>query len=71
MENYLPEDKASMANAVMMVWRNPYVERDQPVKKRLPRGVEAVRVATCQLQARAGRRIIDEFMRAISISSML
>ncbi len=53
MQGYLPEDKASMANAVMMVWRNPYVERDQPVKKRLPRGVEAVRVATCQLQAPA------------------
>ncbi|PZT90325.1 MAG: carbon-nitrogen hydrolase [Citromicrobium sp.] len=64
MEGYLPEDKASAANAVMMVWRNPYVERDQPVKKRLPRGVEAVRVATCQLQARAVADY-DEFMRAI------
>ena len=65
MEGYLPEDKASMANAVMMVWRNPYVERDQPVKKRLPRGVEAVRVATCQLQARAVADY-DEFMRHVT-----
>ena len=64
MPGYLPEDKKSEANAVMMVWRNPYVERDQPVKKRLPRGVEAVRVATCQLQARAVADY-DEFMRAI------
>lgn len=64
MKNYLPEDKKSEANAVMMVWRNPYVERDQPVKKRLPRGVEAVRVATCQLQARAVADY-DEFLRAI------
>ena len=63
-ESYLPEDKASMANAVLMVWRNPYVERDQPVKKRLPRGVEAVRIATCQLQARAVEDYA-EFLRAI------
>ena len=64
MRGYLPEDKKSEANAVLMIWRNPYVERDQPVKKRLPRGVEAVRVATCQLQARA---VVDyaEFLRAI------
>ena len=63
-ENYLPEDKASLANAVMMVWRNPYVERDQPEKNRLPRGVEAVRIATCQLQARAVEDY-DEFLRAV------
>ncbi len=43
-EDYLPEDKASEANAVMMVWRNPYVESDQPAKKRLPaRGRERAR----------------------------
>ncbi len=64
MEDYLPEDKRSAGNAVLMIWRNPYVERDQPVKKRLPRGVESVRVATCQLQARAVADF-DEFMRAI------
>jgi predicted amidohydrolase/GNAT superfamily N-acetyltransferase len=63
-EDYLPEDKASEANAVMMVWRNPYVESDQPAKKRLPRGVEAVRVATCQLQARAVKDY-DEFLSTI------
>lgn len=64
LHGYLPEDKKSETNAVLMVWRNPYVERDQPVKKRLPRGVEAVRVATCQLQARA---VADyaEFHRAV------
>ena len=64
LEGYLPEDKASQGNAVLMVWRNPYVDRDQPVKKRLPRGVEAVRVATCQLQARAVKDY-EEFMGAI------
>ena len=64
LENYLPEDKASAGNAAMMVWRNPYVDRDQPKKKRLPRGVEAVRVATCQLQARAVKNY-DEFAQAI------
>lgn len=64
LEGYLPEDMASEANAVMMVWRNPYVERDQPVKKRLPRGVESVRVATCQLQARAVKDY-DEFLSTI------
>ena len=64
LENYLPEDKASAGNAAMMVWRNPYVDRDQPKKKRLPRGVEAVRVATCQLQARAVKNY-EEFAQAI------
>lgn len=64
LEGYLPEDKQSAANAVLMAWRNPYVERDQPVKKRLPRGVEAVRVATCQLQARAVKSY-EEFTAAV------
>nr|WP_207974471.1 carbon-nitrogen hydrolase family protein [Parafrankia sp. BMG5.11] len=64
LEGYLPEDTASAANAVLMVWRNPYVERDQPAKKRLPRGVESVRVATCQLQARAVKDY-DEFLSTI------
>ncbi|MFZ1742582.1 MAG: carbon-nitrogen hydrolase family protein [Pontixanthobacter sp.] len=63
-DNYWPDDTASAGNAVKMVWRNPYVEHDRPVKQRLPRGVEAVRVATCQLQARAVKDY-DEFMRAI------
>jgi len=61
---YLPEDKASRGNAVRMVWRNPYVDTDAPPKHRLPRDVESVRIATCQLQARAVSGF-DEFMRQI------
>ncbi|MGB3738011.1 MAG: GNAT family N-acetyltransferase [Pontixanthobacter sp.] len=64
LHGYLPEDKRSDSNAVLMVWRNPYVDRDEPVKKRVPRGVESVRVATCQLQARAVKDY-DEFLHAI------
>jgi len=62
--DYLPEDKASRGNAVRMVWRNPYVDGDAPPKHRLPRDVESVRIATCQLQARAVSDF-DEFMRQI------
>ena len=36
-----------------MVWRNPYVDPSEPVKFRVPRDVESVRIATCQFQARA------------------
>ncbi|MFC4295685.1 GNAT family N-acetyltransferase [Novosphingobium tardum] len=64
LSNYLPEDRQSKGNAVHMVWRNPYVDRDEPIKMRVPRGVESVRVATCQLQARAVADY-DEFMRNI------
>ncbi|RZV36046.1 MAG: GNAT family N-acetyltransferase [Sphingomonadaceae bacterium] len=64
LENYLPEDKASRANAVRMVWRNPYVDGDAPPKHRIPRDVESVRIATCQLQARAVSDF-DEFMRQV------
>ncbi|MCM8556742.1 bifunctional GNAT family N-acetyltransferase/carbon-nitrogen hydrolase family protein [Sphingomicrobium sediminis] len=53
LKQYLREDTRSMGHAAHMVWRNPYVDRDQPRKFRLPRGVESVRIATCQLQARA------------------
>ena len=63
-EAYLPEDKASKANAVRMVWRNPYVDSDSPPKHRVPRDVESVRIATCQLQARAVSGF-DEFMQQI------
>ena len=63
-ENYLPEDKKSKAFAVRMVWRNPYVDADAPRKHRLPRDVESVRIATCQLQARAVSGF-DEFMRHV------
>lgn len=61
---YLPEDKASRGNAVRMVWRNPYVDSDSPPKHRLPRDVESVRIATCQLQARAVKDF-DEFMKQV------
>ena len=64
LENYLPEDKRSKAYAVRMVWRNPYVDADAPRKHRLPRDVESVRIATCQLQARAVSGF-DEFMRHV------
>lgn len=61
---YLPEDKASRGNAVRMVWRNPYVDSESPPKHRLPRDVESVRIATCQLQSRAVSGF-DEFMKQI------
>ena len=64
LENYLPEDKKSKAFAVRMVWRNPYVDADAPRKHRLPRDVESVRIATCQLQARAVSGF-EEFMRHV------
>lgn len=62
--DYLPEDKQSKAFAVRMVWRNPYVDSNQPKKHRVPRDVESVRIATCQLQARAVSGF-DEFMRHV------
>lgn len=49
---YLPEDKQSKGYAAKMVWRNPYVDADEPKRFRVPRGVESVRLATVQLQAR-------------------
>lgn len=53
LENYLPEDKRSKAFAVHMVWRNPFVDQEDSTRPRVPRGVESVRIATCQMQARA------------------
>ncbi|MGQ0589092.1 MAG: nitrilase-related carbon-nitrogen hydrolase [Sphingosinicella sp.] len=53
LEDYLPEDKRSKGYAAHLVWRNPYVDPDEPVRFRVPRDVESVRVATCQLQMRA------------------
>ncbi len=47
-----------------MIWRNPYVDGDAPPKHRLPRDVESVRIATCQLQSRAVSGF-DEFMKQI------
>ena len=64
LRKYLPEDRQSKAHAVRMVWRNPYVDSDQPKAHRLPRDVESVRIATCQLQARAVSGF-DEFMKHV------
>ena len=64
LEDYLPSDAKSAGYAALMVWRNPYVERDQPKEFRLPRGVESVRVATCQFQAR-GVSGFDEFISSV------
>lgn len=61
---YLPSDHASAGNAVHMVWRNPYVDPDEAVAFRVPRGVESVRLATVQLQARAVKSF-EEFISHI------
>ena len=53
LSGYLPEDTRSMAFATHMVWRNPFVDQEHGPKHRVPRDVESVRIATCQLQARA------------------
>lgn len=50
---YLPEDRKSAGFAARMVWRNPYVDPDEPAAFRVPRGIESVRLATVQFQARA------------------
>lgn len=50
---YLPEDRRSLGFAAHMVWRNPYVDPNEPVAFRVPRDIESVRLATVQLQARA------------------
>ncbi|GGD54280.1 GNAT family N-acetyltransferase [Erythrobacter arachoides] len=64
LKGYLPEDKRSRGNAVHMMWRNPFVDQEPGPKPRVPRGVENVRVATCQLQARAVKDF-DEFIGQI------
>ena len=64
LRDYLPYDKASGGFAAHMVWRNPYVDPDEPVAFRVPRGVESVRLATVQLQARAVVNF-EEFIKHI------
>lgn len=64
LEDYLPKDRASAGYAAHMVWRNPYVDPTEPAAFRVPRGVESVRLATVQLQARAVRDFA-EFVRNI------
>jgi predicted amidohydrolase/ribosomal protein S18 acetylase RimI-like enzyme len=61
LKNYLPEDVRSRGHAVHMIWRNPFVDQEESPKFRVPRHVESVRIATCQLQARAVKDF-DEFI---------
>lgn len=58
---YLPDDAQSRGNAVHMVWRNPFVDQEDHFRHKVPRGVEGVRIATCQMQARAVKDF-DEFI---------
>ncbi|HTH28421.1 MAG TPA: carbon-nitrogen hydrolase family protein [Sphingobium sp.] len=64
LHRYLPEDKVSGGHAAHLVWRNPYVDPDEAPEMRVPRGVESVRLAACQLQARAVENF-DEFIHNI------
>ena len=64
LKQYLPEDRQSLGFAAHMVWRNPYVDPSEPVKFRVPRDVESVRIATCQFQARAVSDFA-EFIRSV------
>lgn len=64
LRDYLPEDKASKGHAILMVWRNPYVDPEEAPERRVPRDIEGVRLATVQLQARAVKTF-DEFVRNI------
>jgi len=64
LENYLPFDKASDGFAAQMVWRNPYVDPDEPLAFRVPRDVESVRLATVQFQARAVKNF-EEFVQNV------
>ena len=64
LNKYLPMDKASSGFAAHMVWRNPYVDPNEPPAFRVPRDVESVRLATVQLQARAVANF-DEFVKYV------
>ncbi|HEY9554334.1 GNAT family N-acetyltransferase [Allosphingosinicella sp.] len=64
LKDYLPEDKQSAGLAAHMVWRNPYVDPDEPPRFRVPRDVESVRIATCQFQARAVKSF-EEFIHNV------
>ncbi len=61
LKNYLPEDTRSRAFAVHMVWRNPFVDQEESPQFRVPRDVQSVRIAACQMQARAVKDF-DEFI---------
>lgn len=62
--NYLPFDKASDGFAAHMIWRNPYVDPNEPPAFRVPRDVESVRLATVQFQARAVENF-EEFVQNV------
>ena len=64
LRDYLPRDRASGGFAAHMVWRNPYVDPNEPAAFRVPRGVESVRLATVQFQARKVRDF-DEFVQNV------
>lgn len=64
LQGYLPSDRESGGFAVHMVWRNPYVDPEETGKFSVPRGIESVRLATCQLQARAVKDF-DEFIHTL------
>ncbi|WP_106640014.1 GNAT family N-acetyltransferase [Allosphingosinicella vermicomposti] len=64
LRKYLPFDKASDGFAAHMIWRNPYVDPNEPPAFRVPRDVESVRLATVQLQARAVKNF-DEFVHNV------
>ena len=64
LRGYLPEDKASGGFAAHLVWHNPYVDPDEAPEMRVPRGVESVRLAACQLQARPVQNF-EEFIQNI------
>lgn len=61
LDKYLPNDKKSRGYAAHMVWRNPFVDQEASAKRKVPRDVESVRIATCQMQARAVSGF-DEFI---------
>jgi predicted amidohydrolase/GNAT superfamily N-acetyltransferase len=64
LRKYLPGDKASKGFATHMVWRNPYVDPNEPPAFRVPRDVESVRLATVQLQTRAVASF-EEFVKNV------
>src|SRR3546814_12711215 len=65
LKDYLPEDKQSAGLAAHMVWRNPYVDPDEPPRFRVPRDVARVRIATCQFQAPAVKSF-EAFMHNVA-----
>lgn len=64
LDDYLPGDKQSLGKAALMVWRNPFVEVGDVKTTALALGVESVRIACCQFQARAVKDF-DEFLRNV------